>query len=161
MKKLLALVLVCLVCLSCFAEETAPAPFTFETTDLNGNPVTFEAFANAKVIMLNMWEIWCGPCVNEIPDIQKLYEAYAAQGLQVVGVSATYPEYALEFGIENGITYPLINWCEALAQFDTGYVPTTVFMDAQGNLLAEPIIGSNSYEGWEAIVTGLLAEDAE
>src|SRR5688572_24113930 len=40
-----------------------------------------------KVILLNVWATWCGPCVYEIPELQKLHEHYVSRGFEVIGVS--------------------------------------------------------------------------
>ena len=57
-----------------------PAPLSdFELTDQFGNTHTLADY-EGKVIFLNFWATWCGPCRNEMPDIQKLYEEYSAQG---------------------------------------------------------------------------------
>ena len=50
--------------------------FSFTTTDLDGHEVSFEDYSDAKVIMFNMWEPWCGPCRGELPDLQRLYKKY-------------------------------------------------------------------------------------
>ena len=57
-----------------------PAPLLdLELTDQFGNIHTLADY-KGKVIFLNFWATWCGPCRNEMPDIQKLYEEYSAQG---------------------------------------------------------------------------------
>ena len=56
-----------------------------------------------------------------------------------------------------GVSYPALRYVPAFDQYQTGYVPTTVFLDSAGNLIGEPVIGSRSYEQWEQIVKELLA----
>ena len=57
-----------------------PAPLAdLELTDQFGNTHTLADY-KGKVVFLNFWATWCGPCRNEMPDIQKLYEEYSAQG---------------------------------------------------------------------------------
>ena len=69
--------------------QTTPA-YAFELTDQFGNTHRLEDY-KGKVIFLNFWATWCGPCRNEMPEIQKLYEEYAAQGVNaevaVIGVA--------------------------------------------------------------------------
>ena len=76
---------------------TVPATFspdfTFSTTDRDGNTYDERIFSSGMLTMVNFWEPWCGPCVNEMPDIEKLYENYKDMGLQVVGV---YSETSME-----------------------------------------------------------------
>jgi thiol-disulfide isomerase/thioredoxin len=49
-----------------------------------------------KVVLLNFWATWCGPCVKEFPDIVKLYNNYRKKGLTVIAVSVDDPETADE-----------------------------------------------------------------
>ena len=68
----------------------ADAPgLQFETTDREGNPYDQSIFSGAKLTLVNFWEPWCGPCVQEMPELQKLYEDYAGKGLQIIGVYST------------------------------------------------------------------------
>lgn len=131
--------------------------FDFRTTDINGNSVSFSDYNKARVIMFNMWEPWCGPCVGEMPELEKLYENYKDKGLVIVGItssSETEVKYVLS---EKGITYPVIFSSSDFNRFSTGYVPTTVFMDSQGNVLnSEDLVGAKSYSAWEKLVLKYL-----
>ena len=137
----------------------ADAPgFVFETTDREGNPVDQSVFAGAKLTILNFWEPWCPPCVAEMPDLQKLYEDLSPEGLQIIGVYSTSgQEDDVDSVLESaGTTYPILHYTDAFDVFQTGYVPTTVFIDSEGNLVGETQIGSHSYTEWEALVRRLL-----
>ena len=57
---------------------------------------------------------------------------------------------------EAGIGYPVLRYTEAFDVFQTGYVPTTVFLDASGKQIGETVVGARSYEQWEEIVKELL-----
>ena len=145
------------------ATTTAPAQLSpssaklsFSTTDINGSSVSMSTYSASKVIIFNMWEPWCGPCVREMPDLQKLYNNYKSRGLLVVGVYST-EENAKSTVESNGITYPIIRKSSEFNAFDTGYVPTTIIVDGQGNILTgEPIIGAKSYSDWESTVAPYL-----
>lgn len=129
---------------------------SFSTTDINGSPVSMSTYSGNKIIIFNMWEPWCGPCVREMPDLQKLYDNYKSKGLMIVGVYST-EENAKSTVESNGITYPIIRKSSEFNAFDTGYVPTTIIVDGQGNVLtSEPIIGSKSYSEWESTVLPYL-----
>jgi Thioredoxin domain-containing protein len=129
---------------------------SFTTKDADGNEVTMGSFADAKVVMFNMWEPWCGPCRGELPDLQKLYEKYRSEGFMLVGVYSD-TDGLKDIVSENGITYPMIRSCAAFDAFQTGYVPTTFFTDGSGNLLSkECYIGSKSYEEWESVILSYL-----
>ena len=137
--------------------------FTFRTTDRLGNEWTETAFAANKLTMINFWEPWCGPCVKEMPDLELLYEAYKDKGFQIIGVySETHMESEVAGILKNkNISYPILNYTDEFARFNTGYVPTTVFVDGNGHIIkmddgAESIVGSNTYEGWETIIKQYL-----
>lgn len=133
--------------------------FSFTTTDIEGNSVSLQDYAGAKLIMINFWEPWCGPCVNEMPDLEKLYEEYGSDGFIILGVFSTteMSEDAKDILKSCGTTYPILEYVDTLEQFTTDYVPTTVFLDQNGNVLTdEPIIGANSYSDWKQIIEGYL-----
>ena len=137
--------------------------FTFKTTDRLGNEWTETAFAANKLTMINFWEPWCGPCVSEMPDLERLYEAYKDKGFQIIGVYSE-PEMESEVAgiLKNSkISYPILKYTTEFDRFMTGYVPTTVFVDGNGHIIkmddgTESIVGSNSYEGWETIIKQYL-----
>lgn len=131
----------------------------FSTTDIDGNAVDFKDYTDAKLIMVNFWEPWCGPCVREMPDLEKLYEEYKADGLVILGVYSTadMDDEVREVLKSCGTTYPVLRYSTEMEPFVTEYVPTTVFLDQQGNMLTdEPIVGSNSYDGWKQIIEEYL-----
>ena len=131
--------------------------FTFTTTDMDGNAVASADFAGAKVVMVNMWEPWCGPCVGEMPDLQKLYTKYQGQGLVILGVTTSPATDVNSTVTRLGITYPIVSGNAQFNRFDTGYVPTTVFLDGEGHILSEePYIGSKSGAEWERIILTYL-----
>ena len=147
------------------ADATAAEPedgwepdFTFTTVDSEGREWTDRCFADAELTMLNFWAYWCGPCVGEMPDLQKLYETYADRGFQIFGVSLEEYEKDNTDVMENlGITYPCLRMTESLEEkLSTGYIPTTLFVDGEGHVLGEVQIGSKSYSEWAAIVEGFL-----
>ena len=131
----------------------------FDTTDLEGNAFTMESLGDATLIMVNMWEPWCGPCVNELPELQELYEKYKDEGLLIVGAFSTtdMDSEVAQLVQSAGLSYPVVRADANILQFATQYVPTTVFFDAEGNLLSkEPVVGANNLAGWEAIVKSYL-----
>lgn len=158
MKKLIAL-LMTLALLLCAASALAE-PFTFTTTDLDGITVTdADVFTGSGIVILNMWEPWCGPCVGEMPDLELLYQNYKDKGLLIVGAFATpdSDEDARAVLEYTGVTYPILHSTEAFFQFDSGYVPTTVVLDGSGNVLSpELLVGARPYDAWEQIVLQYL-----
>ena len=134
-------------------------PFEFTTTDVNGNSVSLADYSYAKVIMINMWETWCGPCVNEMPDLQRLYAKYKDKGFLILGATNSEASDIRLVQLRTGVKYPIIMRNSQFDRFETGYVPTTVFIDSDGYVLSpEPFVGGKSYEEWEQILLGYLNE---
>lgn len=129
--------------------------FVFETVDVYGNPVDESILEGHSLIMVNLWEPWCGPCVGEMPDLERLSQDYADRGLLLLGV------YATEDGVdkvlqETGVTYPIIRYVPEFYPFTTPYVPTTVFLTEKGDVVRAPEPGARSYEAWAELVEELL-----
>ena len=142
-------------------EEDEPAveienpEFDFSTTDIDGNDVGISDYLGAKLIMVNFWEPWCGPCVREMPDLEKIYEEYNTEGFLILGVFSTEGmDDEVRAVLDScGTTYPILRYAEEMEPYTTDYVPTTVFLDGHGNVISdEPIIGSNSYDDWKQII---------
>jgi len=133
---------------------------SFTTTDMNGNEVTFEDYKGSTIIMVNLWEPWCGPCVGEMPDIEKLYQTFKGMGFVVLGVTSDTNDDDINSVVSNtGVTYPILRDSDDFKKFRTDYVPTTVFFDGHGHLLTEePFVGSMSYEEWANEIKTLLGQ---
>lgn len=140
--------------------ETSSFVFDFTTEDINGNSVSLSDYSAEKsLIMVNFWEPWCGPCIGEMPDLEKLYQKYKDEGFLILGVYSTpNDDNSVSEAVENtGVTYPCLLASDTMYKFMTGYVPTTFFINKNGNILSsEPIIGSNPYEDWEEKILEFL-----
>lgn len=122
----------------------------------DGNEWTEKAFAGQKLTMINFWEPWCHGCVEEMPDLNKLYEGYKDQGLLILGVygsdnSSTDQEISDTIQ-KTGTTYPNLLYCQEFSVWLDNLLPVTVFLDENGKGVGEPIIGSRSYEEWAEII---------
>ena len=129
-----------------------------ETTDVFGDRVAFSELTGYKVIMVNFWETWCPPCMGELPDLEAAYEKYKDSGFIILGVySSSSLKEVLTTVKSIGTTYPVLAVTEALEQYQTQYVPTTVFFNSEGELLTdEPVIGSMDGEQWDQLISSLL-----
>ena len=130
----------------------------FETTDLSGETWTDACFSEHKLTMINLWAYWCGPCMAELPDLQKLSEDYADRGLLLLGLCDPAEQAENTQALQNkGVTYPCLLFTDGFADtMATGYIPTTIFVDSEGKLLGEAYVGGRSYDEWAEIVEEYL-----
>ena len=170
MKTRLLALLLCLTLLSgCGGSSGAAAPeedgydgLVFSAEDRGGETWDQSVFLSHKLTMINFWEPWCGPCVGEMADLQRLQDTYAERGLLILGVyqTADAEEDVDAVLSQTGVTYPILHYTQEFDAFQSGYVPTTIFVDGEGRLIGEGssalYIGSNSFEGWAAVVEELL-----
>lgn len=112
-----------------------------------------------KVIMVNFWATWCGPCVKEIPDFVELYNQYKDKGLEIVGISIDQKGWAVvqPFIKKHRIEYPIVL---ATPQFAGDYdninaIPTTYIVNKNGYIV-ERLLGSRSKSMLEAKIKPLL-----
>lgn len=112
-----------------------------------------------KVVIVNFWATWCGPCVREIPDLMELYNQYKDKGLEIVGISIDQKGWAVvqPFVKKNGMEYPVVL---ATPQFageygDINVIPTTYIVDKNGNVV-ERFIGARDKFSFEAKIKPLL-----
>jgi len=117
----------------------------FSLADLDGNTVTLQQL-KGKVVLLNFWGTWCGPCRKEIPDFINLSKKYKQDGLEIIGVTLTSgpPENIKAFADKWGINYQLLTdikgnetqtvtalYGQATGKRITG-IPTTFIIDRAG-----------------------------
>ena len=92
-----------------------------------------------KVVLLNVWATWCGPCIYEIPELQRIHDAYAARGFEVVGVSVDESgiESVKEFVQDKSMRYPVaLDPQGKLANLlQTSVLPTSVLVDRGGKII--------------------------
>ena len=138
----------------------------FETKGIDGKDYTEKVFSDYDLTLVNIFTTWCSPCVNEIPELEKLYEEMKEKGVGVVGVvldtvgddgkqddatvkkagvlqektKASYPFLIPDSTMMNG----RLNGISAF--------PETFFVDKEGNIVGETYTGSHSLEEWKEIV---------
>ncbi len=71
------------------------AALPFEATTTTGKKVSFPKGYKGRLVLIDFWATWCGPCMREVPNVVKAYEAYRGKGFEVLGVSLDRPK-ALE-----------------------------------------------------------------
>jgi thiol-disulfide isomerase/thioredoxin len=128
----------------------------FDTTDLNGNEQRLED-QRGKVVLINMWATWCGPCRAEMPKLERLYQAKKDQGFIVYGLSDENVNIQKKFLQIVPVTYPLLTVKGNVPDFYRQIVryPSMFLIDASGRL--QPVPGPDQpFENVEAAVDALI-----
>ena len=98
---------------------------------------------DGDVVVLNVWGQWCGPCRGEADDLEKVYEATKASGVEFLGINVRDESQtaAQDFVVSNNVSYssiydPPMRTLTALGGVPTSVIPTTVVLDRQHRVAA-------------------------
>jgi peroxiredoxin len=133
--------------------DTAP-DFTLTSTD--GTRVSLAEY-RGKVVLLNFWATWCGPCKAEIPSFIKMQEKYGARGLVIVGVALDEPADVRGYVRSSGINYPILIGDAGIANEYGGIrsIPTSFLIDREGKIV-DSRIGLQPEGLWPSEIEKLL-----
>ena len=139
------------------AHAADPAP-NFSLTTGDGKKVDLSKL-KGKVVVVNFWATWCGPCRSEIPGMLEVYDKYKSKGLEIVGISLDRDGWKVvtPYVEKTKMTYPVVLGNEDLVRAYGGIeaIPTTFIVDKKGNI-AEKHIGYMSKDSFEKKVKKVL-----
>jgi len=155
-------------------DQAASTPLfgDFKAKDAEGNEVTNAVFADYEVTMVNIWASYCNPCVSEMPELAELNGEYQDQGFQIVGIildatdskgnvdDATLAD-AVDIIESTGADYThIIPSAAMLGAYlkNISSVPTTVFVNSEGEIIGSAYVGSRSKADWAAIIDEKLGK---
>ena len=125
----------------------------FEMQTPDGKAVKLSDYVGkGKVVLVDFWASWCGPCRREMPNLVEAYKKYRNKGFEIVGVSLDRDAEAWKNGIEKlDITWPQMSdlkyWdCEGAKLYAVSSIPHTVLIDGEGIILARGLHGEELQE---------------
>ncbi len=119
---------------SAIAPATAAPDFTLHAM---GGPNLRLKEQRGRVVMVNFWATWCGPCRQEMPQLNRLYEKYKASGFVLLGVNVDDDvAKAAEVVGKLGVTFPVLLDTEKTVSklYDLSTMPSTVIIDRDGKV---------------------------
>ena len=129
--------------------ELAP---NFQLRDMEGRIVSLSDL-RGKVVLLNFWATWCGPCRVEMPAMERLYRAYDRKDFEILAVSTDAQGVAVTrpFQQENKLTFPILHDADFRVGLSYGArtLPMTFMVDRQG-VVRHHIFGARDWEAPEA-----------
>ena len=138
----------------------------FETKGIDGKDYTEKVFSDYDLTLVNVFTTWCSPCVNEIPELEKLYEEMKEKGVGVVGVvldtvgddGKQDEETVKKAGVlqdKTKASYPFLTPDSTMMNGRLNGIsafPETFFVDKEGNIVGETYTGSHTLDEWKEIV---------
>ena len=118
----------------------------FSATDLEGNPISLEQY-RGKVVLLDFWAVWCGPCIAEMPNVKKVYDTYKDKGFDIIGISLDTDEERLRNYLkENEIPWRQVfsgeGWNSPVSQqYGIRAIPAPWLIDKEGKLISHQARG--------------------
>ena len=137
-------------------------------TTVDGKPWSSSTDAAGKVVVVNVWGSWCGPCVDETPHLQQVWQSYSTAGKPVAFVGIDIKESAATaaaFLKANTVTYPSLSDSGSggqpmlALQGKAAATPSTLVLDRKGRIAAR-VLGATTVSTLTGLVDDVLAEQA-
>lgn len=113
--------------------------------DLAGNTVVVPDTWTGRPLLINVWASWCGPCIDEMPELQRFSARQGTTGVQVIGIALDDPAAVREFLIRIPVHYPILIDTPGRADASVrlgnrrGVLPYSVLVGADGRVLRQRI----------------------
>ncbi len=146
-------------------EQGATAFPAFTATDLDGNTITESIFSEKDLTILNIWGTFCGPCIREMPELGE-WAKEMPDNIQIVGLiididgedDTEHRDLAVDITQKAGVEFTnlIANMDFAPILKDVVGVPTTLFINGDGNIVGDPIVGAD-VDGYKSFVEDYLS----
>ena len=124
--------------------------------DLHGQVQALPGIYAGRPLLINVWASWCGPCIDEMPELQRFANSQGATGTQVIGLALDTPEAIKDFLTRVPVDYPILVDTPGPADASVwlgnrkGVLPYSVLVAADGKIVKQKIgpFAHGEIEGW-------------
>lgn len=144
------------------SKEERAAFQSFDAEDIFGAKVSSKVFEENKLTVVNLFTTWCAPCISELPELAKLDKELEDIGFIGIvldinegdGIVESALRTAKDLCNDSGAEYPYLIPDESLVEFCRSIysVPTTYFVDSNGKIVGDPVVGSHTASEWKEII---------
>jgi thiol-disulfide isomerase/thioredoxin len=139
---------------------------SFQTEDIYGTEMDQSIFKDYTLTMVNVWGTYCGPCLEEMPYLGELQNEYETKGVNIMGIVIDVQDenleiledqldLAREIAEETGADYTHLIVSEEMIDavlYQLSSIPSTFFVDSDGNIVSEFYIGAREKSKWADII---------
>src|SRR5262249_29579392 len=131
----------------------------FQITSISGRQYSLEHL-KGKIVLLNFWATWCGPCLQEMRHLRNLYDKYKDKGLEILSVSTDEYSYKVQPMVTKlKVAFPVFVDSALGEHFNSQTIPLNIFIDRQGMIRYRKIgFDMDSEREFEIILTELLKQ---